>query len=251
MEYSIREFADLAGITTRALRYYDKIGLLKPDRVSASGYRVYTGRQVDALQLILLYKSFGMALRDIIDVMHAPDFDRAQALRRQLEALTAKRRELDVLIDNITRTLQCEEGEGTMTDREKFEGLKRALVEGNEQKYGAEIREEFGDEIVGQSNARMMNLTQEQYDEMQQLSAEILTLLERAVTDGAAPQSEQGREIAELHKKWLGYTWPSYSTEAHKGLGETYIADDRFKAYYDGNVEGCARFLCDAIQAHM
>jgi len=41
MAYSIKEIADLAGVTTRALRYYDEIGLLKPADTGDNGYRYY------------------------------------------------------------------------------------------------------------------------------------------------------------------------------------------------------------------
>lgn len=41
MEYSINQLAKLAGVSTRALRYYDEIELLTPRRISTNGYRVY------------------------------------------------------------------------------------------------------------------------------------------------------------------------------------------------------------------
>ena len=56
MEYSIQELSRLSGVTTRALRWYDQIGLLKPSRVAESGYRYYGGAEVDRLQDILYYR---------------------------------------------------------------------------------------------------------------------------------------------------------------------------------------------------
>lgn len=56
MEYSIKKLSETAGVSTRTLRYYDEIGLLKPARVSSSGYRIYGKKQVDILQQILFYK---------------------------------------------------------------------------------------------------------------------------------------------------------------------------------------------------
>ena len=50
MEYSIQELSRLSGVTTRTLRWYDQIGLLKPSRVAESGYRYYGGAEVDRLQ---------------------------------------------------------------------------------------------------------------------------------------------------------------------------------------------------------
>lgn len=251
MEYSIRALADMAGVTTRTLRYYDRIGLLAPAHINASGYRVYTSREADTLQQILLYKSFGMPLCEIRQVLQAPPYNREQALLRQLSQLEQQRKQIDRLIENVSHTIQYERGEREMPDEEKFQGFKQELVEENERNYGDEIREKYGEDTVAQSNARLLDMSQQQYDDMQAKAGEILSLLEQAVRSGAQPQGEEGRRIAELHRDWLGYTWPSYSREAHIGLGEMYVADARFTAYYDGNVPGCARFLCDAIQAHM
>lgn len=55
MEYSIRELADLAGISTRTLRYYDEINLVKPNRVNENGVRFYGKKELDLLQQILFY----------------------------------------------------------------------------------------------------------------------------------------------------------------------------------------------------
>ena len=50
MAYSIKKLAKMAGISTRTLRYYDEIGLLKPARIHESQYRIYGQREVDTLQ---------------------------------------------------------------------------------------------------------------------------------------------------------------------------------------------------------
>ena len=62
MEYSIQELSRLSGVTTRTLRWYDQIGLLKPSRVAESGYRYYGRAEVDRLQDILYYRALGVEL---------------------------------------------------------------------------------------------------------------------------------------------------------------------------------------------
>ncbi|MGO2030819.1 MAG: MerR family DNA-binding transcriptional regulator, partial [Glutamicibacter ardleyensis] len=53
MEYSIGEFATLMNVTVKALRHYEKIGLLKPVRVDQlTGYRKYTSAQFGTVMLI-------------------------------------------------------------------------------------------------------------------------------------------------------------------------------------------------------
>ena len=57
MEYTVKALADLAGVTPRTLRWYDRIGLLKPLRTTEAGYRLYGPAQLDRLQDILFYRA--------------------------------------------------------------------------------------------------------------------------------------------------------------------------------------------------
>lgn len=250
MEYTIKELADLAGISTRTLRYYDQIGLLPPAGVSASGYRLYGEDEVDALQQILIYKTLGMELSQIKETLATPEFNRIQAMEAHLETLLAKRKQMEIMIDNVKKTIKREKGLITMTDREKFEGLKQENIKINEVRYGEEIRRRYGDDAIEKSNEKMLNLTKEEYDAMERTGAELLSRLEAAVERGNLAAGPEGRESAMLHKKWLCYTLPSYTKELHKGIVEMYTADERFKNYYDSNVAGCAEFLRDAVKTH-
>ena len=137
-----------------------------------------------------------------------------------------------------------------MQDPEKFEGFKHALTEENEIRYGAEIRSKYGNEAVDQANEKLGSMTPGQYDEWKRLEQEILTELEQAVLNQAAPEGEAGKHLTSLHRQWLAYTWNSYSPAAHKGLAQMYVCDERFTAYYDRNVPGCAAFLRNAIMIY-
>ena len=71
MEYTIRQLADLSGVSVRALRWYDRLGLLCPGRRD-NGYRVYGGEEVDRLQQILFYRELGVPLEQIGRILSAP-----------------------------------------------------------------------------------------------------------------------------------------------------------------------------------
>ena len=79
MEYSIQALSRLSGVTTRTLRWYDEIGLLKPSRVAESGYRYYGPAEVDRLQDILYYRALGVELARIKRCLDDPSFDRLAA----------------------------------------------------------------------------------------------------------------------------------------------------------------------------
>ena len=133
-----------------------------------------------------------------------------------------------------------------MTDKEKFEGFKEKLVKDNEEKYGKEIREKYGVETIERSNKMFQNMTKEQFDNFTLLGNEINSTLLEAFKTGD-PSSELSQRVAKMHKDWLSYTWPNYTKEAHGGLAQMYVEDERFTAYYDNNQPGLAAFLRDAI----
>ena len=86
MEYSINKLTKISGVSTRTLRYYDEIGLLKPTRVASSGHRIYGQEQVNALQQILFYRELDFSLEDIKKLLSAPDFDIGRAFANHLSA---------------------------------------------------------------------------------------------------------------------------------------------------------------------
>jgi DNA-binding transcriptional MerR regulator len=245
--YTVRQLARLAGISPRTIRYYDEIDLLKPARVSAAGYRLYGQAEVDRLQQILFYRALGLELKKIKRLLSAPSFDELAALKEHRTKLLAKRRQVELLIANVEKTIALKEGKITMTDQEKFEGFKEELVAENEEKYGAEIRAKYGDETIDRANAAFRNMTAQQYADWQQLGNEVLDTLKAAMATGD-PASALAQKTAELHRQWLNFSWDHYDKAAHAGLARMYVADPRFTAYYDEQVQpGAAEFLRDAI----
>ena len=249
MEYSIQELSRLSGVTTRALRWYDQIGLLKPSRVAESGYRYYGPAEVDRLQDILYYRALGVELARIRECLDDPAFDRLAALQSHLAALEAERTRLDALIQSVRDTIRCEERKEIMSDEQKFEALKQRVLTRYEQIYGKEARDKYGDDMVGAAQSALRDLTVEQYREWTELGQKIQEHLEAAIRAGLSPESEAGQEVAALHRRWLTVCGNAYDPRRHKGLADLYTADARFLAYYDREVPGCARFLRDAVWA--
>jgi len=246
VEYTIKKLGQMAGISTRTLRYYDDIGILKPARINSSGYRIYGQDEVDALQQILFYRELDVSLENIKEIITAPSFDKTKALREHREKLLEKREQLDLLIANVDKTIAVSEGGNIMSDKEKFEGFKQKLVEENEKKYGKEVREKYGEDTVNKSNQKVQGMTEEQYDEVAKLSNEVMTTLQAAFQTGN-PAGELAQKAADLHRQWLSYFWDKYTKEAHMGVAQMYVDDPRFTAYYDEKQPGTAEFLRDAV----
>ncbi|WP_163195689.1 MerR family transcriptional regulator [Clostridium thermarum] len=246
MEYTVQKLSKLAGVSTRTLRYYDEIGILKPARINSSGYRIYGQAEVDKLQQILFYRELGVSLENIKEIVTSPSFDGEKALREHHEKLLAKREQLDLLIANVEKTIAVTEGRITMSNKEKFEGFKQKMIDENEKKYGKEIREKYGEDAVEKSNKAFKNMSEEDYNRMTKLGEEIHEVLAEAFKTGD-PAGELAQKAAELHKQWISMAWGQYSKEAHAGVAQMYVDDERFTAYYDKEQPGTAAFLRDAI----
>lgn len=246
MEYTVQKLSEMAGISKRTLRYYDEIGLLKPARVNSSGYRIYREKEVDKLQQILFYRELGVNLEKIKLILEDTGFNEVEALKAHRIKLLEKKKQIEMLLANVDNTIALKEGEIKMSDKAKFEGFKKELIDKNEENYGKEIREKYGDNTIDQSNKKFQGMAEEKYNEFIKLGEEINIKLAEAFK-GGNPKSKLAQEVAELHKKWLLYTWSNYSKEAHAGLAQMYVYDERFKEYYDKTQDGLAEFLRDSI----
>lgn len=112
---SISQVAKLTGVSIRTLQYYDEIGLLKPSKLTTSGYRMYDENALQTLQQILFFKELGFPLKEIKEILEKPDFDRISAFKKQKELLLLKRNRLDRLIQLLER---LEKGESCMSFKE-------------------------------------------------------------------------------------------------------------------------------------
>lgn len=247
MEYSTHALSRLSGVSPRTLRWYDRIGLLKPARVEESGYRYYGPTQVDRLQDILYYRTLGVPLDRIRDCLDRPGFDRLETLRQHLAGLREKQEEIGRLIRSVEKTIYCEERKIEMQDETKFAAFKKKLVEENETAYGQEAREKYGPQAVDQSNARLMGMSREEYEDWTALDRQLKEKLEETVAAGLSPDSQAGKAVYELHRRWLEQTVHPLTPQKHKGIAQLYLLDQRFTAYYDKTLTGCAAFLRDAV----
>lgn len=246
----INELVKLSGLSARTLRYYDEIGLLRPSAVSGNGYRQYSQGDIDRLQQILFYRELDFKLEEIKKLLDHPDYEVKEALKNQCELLQKKRQYIDDLLITIEQTIQTMEGELKMTNEQKFDVFKNKLIEENEKSYGQEIRDKYGEAEVEASNKKFRDMTEEQYNAMQQLENQLFERLKEAMASGDVT-SEVAMEAAELHKRWLSFSWAKYTPEAHIGIAQMYVSDERFTAYYDERVgPGATKFLHDVIAVY-
>ena len=127
---TVQEMSRLTGVSARALRYYDEIGLFHPTGKSEAGYRLYDETALAALQQILYFRELDIPLKAIKEIMENPALDRNLILRAQKQMLTAEKERLERLIAGIDNALK---GADTMDfsvfSREESTELFRAMLE--------------------------------------------------------------------------------------------------------------------------
>ena len=123
MTWSITELARMAGITARALRHYDEIGLLRPDRVGANGYRYYERAQLLRLQEILLMRELDLDLPTIAKVLDG-EHDRLATLRAHHGRLLAERDRMDRLVHTVEASIAELEGGSAVEAEQLFDGFE-------------------------------------------------------------------------------------------------------------------------------
>lgn len=123
----INEMAEITGLTKRALRYYDQIGLLKPSEISESGYRFYDDKALETVQQILFFKEIDVPLKEIQSILSNPNFDKLSMLKKQKQLITLKRDRLNNILALIDKNIK---GEKNMSFTEfEMKSIEKAFKE--------------------------------------------------------------------------------------------------------------------------
>lgn len=91
---TVKEVSLSAGISVRTLHHYDAIGLLKPTQVTEAGYRLYDEAALERLSMILVFRELGLSLKQIADILEAPDYNRNRMLDEQIQLMQEKANKL-------------------------------------------------------------------------------------------------------------------------------------------------------------
>lgn len=251
MKYTIDTLAKLANVTTRTLRYYDSIGLLKAKRDKQSNYRYYETEEVDRLQKILFLKELDIPLKNIADYLATSKEQEVAILEQHLMQVEQEQMRLDQLKKNIQKTIAYQKGETNMQDKEKFIGLKNRLLEENEKKHREEVVNRWGEESYESAKSYFKNMSESEFAHYQQLGRDIIQSLLIAFQNGNDPASRESQHAAKLHQEWIQLSLGSYNTEIHLNLVDMYLSDERFKQYYDQHQEGLTKLLHDAVYHYL
>jgi MerR family transcriptional regulator, thiopeptide resistance regulator len=248
-DYTVKQVAELSGVSIRTLHHYDEIGLLKPARVGANGYRYYGRDELLRLQQILLHRELGFALDDIRQVLGAAEFDRKAALRAHRDRLVSEIERYRRLVGTLDATLAALEGKADMNDKILYHGFSPE----KQAEHENWMVERFGNQVrtrIDESRARMQQWSQADRDRHSHEVEAIQTALAEAMADGKPADSAEVHELIRRLHGWVGRSWNSTpGREAFTRLADIYDEHPDFRARYENRRAGLTDYLVTAIRS--
>ena len=237
--------AALTGVSVRTLHHYDHIGLVVPSVRTPAGYRGYTDADIERLHLVLVYRAVDMSLEDI-RVLLDGDGDVLDHLRRQHGLLLDRADRLQHMIKAVEELMSGHRNGIQLTAEEQVEIFGSAAfddnVEESEDRWG-------GTDAWIQSQQRTARMTKQDWIEFKADSDALLAALAQAHRDAVAPGTQRANELAAWHRANIERFYDC-DHEMQVGLAKMYLADERFKHYYDDAAPGLAQFVHDIIVAN-
>jgi DNA-binding transcriptional MerR regulator len=196
--YRAHQFAELAGITVRTLHHYDRLGLLKPKRRTAAGYRLYEDRDLERLEQVVALKYLGMSLRQILSLLNGGPPGLQEALRMQRRLLLEKRQMLDRAIQAIGEAERAAPAEAGAALRKIIEVIAMETNNDWMSKYHTE-------ESKAKAEARKHLWSPELQERVSRQWSELIADVETAL--GEDPAGEKGQALAARWKELVeGFT---------------------------------------------
>jgi DNA-binding transcriptional MerR regulator len=247
LNLSVGEVAKATGVTVRTLHHYDQIGLLRPSLRSGAGYRLYGEVDLERLQEILFYRELGFKLQEIESILNHPDLDGMAHFRKQHQLLTEHIDRLTAMVAAIEHTMEVKRMGISLTPEERFE----VWGDFKPEDYADEVDERWGDsQAYSQSQRRVASYTKDDWIKIKSEGADLDSRLAGAVAAGVKPDSGEAMALAEEHRQQITRHFYDCSHEMHRGLGEMFVADPRFRDRYEKIAPGLAQFFRDAISAN-
>lgn len=237
---TVNEVSKLSGVSIRTLQYYDTIGLLPATAYTEAGYRLYDDIAMERLQQILLFKELEFSLKEIRQIIDAPNFDRSKALEQQVELLIIKKEHLEGLIAfaQELKTKGVNTMDFTVFDTTKMDNYTKTAKEqwGQTQAYK---------EYEKRSIDRSSNTQKMIWQNLMDIFVKFGKMVDRKPEDSVVQL-----EVKNL-QDYITKHFYECSNEILKGLGKMYASGGEFTENIDkaaGN--GTAEFVAKAIEVY-
>lgn len=245
MVYTVKQLADLAGVSPRTLHYYDEIKLLHPSSHGENRYRYYDEEAMLRLQQILFYREMGLSLKEIRGVLDQPDFDVVKALKSHRETLQQRVERLQRLIGTVEKTIHHLTGGIQMQSEEIFAGFS----EEQQEEYAKQARQLWDPELVDQSMNRWKSYSKAKQQKILAEGRDIYQGIFDQMNQGQSYDSPEVQErVAQWHQNIRYFYEPTI--EVLRGLGQMYVDNPDFRATFEKFSPEFPEYLNEAIQVY-
>ncbi len=240
MKMSVKEFAELTGVSVRTLHYYDEINLLKPAEIDENnGYRFYDQAALERMQEILFYRELDFPLKSICEILSSPDYDKQKALAQQKKLLILKKERLERIISAIDN---AEESEAVM------KALNNNDYEVARKQYEAEAKERWGKtEAYKEHTEKTKDYSKDKWQSVTDGLDSIFGEFAVCMKSGNTSDSKAAKALVEKLQKYITDNFYTCTNEILSGLGQMYVCDERFTQNIDKHGVGTAEFVNKAI----
>ena len=243
MKMQINEFAKLAGVSVRTLHYYDEIGLIKPALVDAqNGYRFYDENSLLRMQEILFYRELDFPLKSILEILSSPDYDKQKALAEQRKLLELKKERLERIIDALDGATK---GKVTMTafDNSDYETARK--------QYEVEAKQRWGEtDAYKEHKQKTANYSKDKWQEVNDGLMTIFAKFAECKQNGNTADLDDAQALVKELQTYITENYHTCTKDILAGLGQMYVADERFKNNINKNGNGTAEFVSKAIESY-
>ena len=239
MKMQIKEFAEFTGVSVRTLHYYDEIGLLKPAHVDGhSGYRYYDEHSLLKMQEILFYRELDFSLKSIGQIISSPNYNKGKALKEQKQLLILKKERLEKLISAID-------------DAMKGENVMKAFDNSEFEKHKEEVKERWGQtDAYKEHTEKTKDYSKDKWNNLAAEMDEIFAEFAVCMKNGEDIYSTEAQGLVKMLQEHITGNYYHCTKEILAGLGQMYVADERFKNNIDKHAEGTAMFVSEAIKIY-
>ena len=243
MKMQINEFAKLTGVSVRTLHYYDEIGLLKPAFVDEqNGYRFYDEGSLERMQEILFYRELDFELKNILQILSSPDYDKQKALAEQRKLLVLKKERLERIIDALD-----DAGKGmvimTAFDNNEYETARK--------QYEAEAKQRWGEtDAYKEHTEKTANYSKDKWQNVNDGLDKVFAKFAECMNSGRAADSNDAQKLVKELQDYITDNYYTCTKEILAGLGQMYVADERLKNNIDKYAFGTTEFVSKAIEIY-
>lgn len=245
MKYQIKEFGELTGVSVRTLHYYDEIGLLKPCCVDEhNGYRFYDENSLERMQEILFYRELDFSLKDIQEILQNPNYNKSEALEKQKHLLVLKNERIKRLINALDNAMK---GVNIM-DKNVFDNSEYKKVR-NE--YAAEARKKWGKtSAYKESQNKTADYSKDKWNEVNGEMNSLIAEFAKLKANNVKPSDKKAQTLVKAWQDMITRNYYNCTDEILCGLGQMYIADERFTKNIDKFGDGTASYISEAIKIY-